>query len=747
MATEQATESIDSSGLKGRLSGWWQRIGRSGASTGSTDEGELPTRWWELAGYGGLLVVAAVTRLWDLGSRAIHHDESLHALFSWNLANGDGYRHSPMMHGPFQFEANAAIFFIFGDSDYTARLLYALLGIALVGLPFFFRRRLGRLGALLVAALLTFSPAMLYFSRFARNDILMAVWTLGLVTSMWRYFDSGKNRYLYLTSALLALAFATKETTYIVTLVLGMFLALFIAPNIWAQVRSRINIGEVSPPVALMRLVSGLWSTYRSGVSPSGVSRQFSFLVLLVTLTLPVWSALVSFLQDTDLLGWANVVLAAETGDHIGAPSGGGLVIATVVVVSLLGLSVYWGHKWNWSVWWRCALIFYTVWVLLYTTFFTNIDGIGSGVWQSMGYWIVQQDVARGNQPWYYYFVLTSVYEFLPLIFGVIAAVYYLRKNDVFGLFLVFWAVATFILYTAASEKMPWLLVNVALPLIVLTGKFLADVVQGVQWRRLTPGGGVLVLAGVPLFLFLLWRLAFYDVNGEDGGNILFPLLVAVALLGLVAVGAYLARRVGIRNFVAFSVVPVAIVLLVLTVRAGWTASYKNGDIPVEMIVYTQTSPDITQLIKGLREAGETTGEQNDVPISIDQTSGFTWPWAWYLRDYTRVDYPAYDSGGPGLTPASSVLLVHSRNRTAVEEALKDGFTAGERVRHRWWFPEETYRDLTLGEFLKGFVDRQTWRNAMDYFLYRDNVRPLLGSEDSYVYFSNGFPQSFSAPQ
>ena len=54
----------------------------------------------ELAAYAGLLVVAGVMRLWDLGSRAMHHDESLHAFYSWTLYKGDGYQHNPMMHGP-----------------------------------------------------------------------------------------------------------------------------------------------------------------------------------------------------------------------------------------------------------------------------------------------------------------------------------------------------------------------------------------------------------------------------------------------------------------------------------------------------------------------------------------------------------------------------------------------------------------------------------------------------------------------
>ena len=190
-------------------------------------------RWWEAAAYGAVLSVAAVMRLWDLGARAMHHDESLHSFYSWGLANGSGYTHIPMMHGPFQFEANAAVFFIAGDGDYTARLLYALVGTGLVALPLLLRSRLGRLGSLLASVMLAFSPAMLYFSRFARNDILMAAWTLGLVICLWRYVDEGRNRYLYFAAALLALAFATKETAYLVTAILGLFLILLVTPGNW----------------------------------------------------------------------------------------------------------------------------------------------------------------------------------------------------------------------------------------------------------------------------------------------------------------------------------------------------------------------------------------------------------------------------------------------------------------------------------------------------------------------------------
>ena len=751
-----------------RLSGWPRRVA-SFVSADGEEGGRGPLfRWWELAGYGGLLLTAAAMRLWDLGSRAMHHDESLHAFYSWDLYRGLGFQHNPMMHGPLQFEATAGIFFVLGDSDVTSRLLYALAGTVLVMLPLLFRSKLGRVGALLVAAMLAFSPAMLYFSRFARNDILMAVWALSLVIFMWRYLDEGKNRYLYISSAILALAYSTKETAYLLTGILGLYMLLLIVPRNWAEIRRGIRVHGLSPPVALARVVSEVWAAYQRGVNLSIVSRPAVFLILLISLTLPLWSAFVGMVHDRLLMGTTKLMTIRpdnndpraifdsdnplydpqfldfryehmEVTGAIGAPAGGGYVIAFLLVVVLLGLSVYLGYRWNWSTWWRCALVFYWVWGVLYTTFLTHFGGIATGFWQSAGYWVAQQQLptGRGAQPWYYYFVITPIYEFLPLIVGAIAVVYYLRRGDGFGRFLAYWALITFFLYTVANEKMPWLLVNVALPLIVLSGRFLVDVLQRVEWRRIIPSGAVLALPGVPALLWLLWSLAFFETGSSRAANIAIPAALGAVSLGLVAVGVYLARRSGARNFAAFALVPLVLLLVVLTIRTGVQAAYKNGDVPVEMIVYTQTSPDIPRYLEEIERSDDASTEQDYAPITIDPTSGFSWPWAWYLRDRPQVNY-TFNSSSP-LEQASntSVVVVHSNNQSEADAELSPAYAEAERIKHRWWFPENsTYKHITLGEFMSALVDRESWRRAMDYFLYRRGIEERIGSEDSYIYFA-----------
>ena len=180
--------------------------------------------------------------------------------------------------------------------------------------------------------------------------------------------------------------------------------------------------------------------------------------------------------------------------------------------------------------------------------------------------------------------------------------------------------------------------------------------------------------------------------------------------------------------------------LLVLTARAGVTAAYRNGDVPVEMLVYTQTSPDIPRLLAEIERPAA--GSADGLQMRIDDTSGFTWPWAWYLRhsDRYRANFSPYDESE---TPTSPVMLIHSNNRDSADEMLAGQYTEAERVRHRWWFPEHTYRSVTPFRFVAGLFDREAWRSVADYWLFRDGVRDLIGSEDAYVYFKSDFPQDF----
>jgi uncharacterized protein (TIGR03663 family) len=186
-------------------------------------------RRWEIVGYVLLVAAALTVRLIGLADRPFHHDESQDAYFSWLFRTSGDYEYQPILHGPLRFYLTAGMYVLFGDSDFTARLAPALMGTAMVPLAALLRGYIGRLGAFAAATALAFGPAYLYYSRFAREDIYIACITLALLAVTFRFLDRPRRYQPALIGALLALSFATKESTFITVFVAGTFLIVALA--------------------------------------------------------------------------------------------------------------------------------------------------------------------------------------------------------------------------------------------------------------------------------------------------------------------------------------------------------------------------------------------------------------------------------------------------------------------------------------------------------------------------------------
>jgi len=182
----------------------------------------------ELIAWGLLVAVALALRLIDLGSRPFHHDESQDAYFSWVFQTSGDYVYDPLLHGPLRFYLTAAVYTLFGASDFTARLAPALMGTSMVALTYGLRAQLGRVAAYAAGVLLAVGPSYLYFSRFAREDIYIAAVTLALLVVTFRFFDAPRRWHPAVFGALLALSFAVKESTFITIFVAGTFFLLAI---------------------------------------------------------------------------------------------------------------------------------------------------------------------------------------------------------------------------------------------------------------------------------------------------------------------------------------------------------------------------------------------------------------------------------------------------------------------------------------------------------------------------------------
>ena len=76
--------------------------------------------------------------------------------------------------------------------------------------------------------------------------------------------------------------------------------------------------------------------------------------------------------------------------------------------------------------------------------------------------------------------------------------------------------------------------------------------------------------------------------------------------------------------------------LALFSVRTAVIASFEHGDVPNELLVYTQTSPEVPDVMERIEETAQTSGRGLALPVRVDDT--YTWPGAWDLRDYGSTD-------------------------------------------------------------------------------------------------------------
>lgn len=358
---------------------------------------------WEHAVLILFSITAILTRFTALGERVMSHDESLHVFYSWQLSIGNGFVHAPMMHGPFLFEATALINFLLGANDFTSRLIPALMGtvIAIV-IPQLLKPWIGRAGALIGTLLFLISPYILFYSRYIRHDILVITWMLFAVFAMLAYLKDRKERHLVLFVVALALMFLTMEITFIYLAIFASFLVVRIFWN------------------------NGLhWKAITS-------TAEFDILILMVTLgaffsspiLLPILNPIFARLTGAPFV---DLGVLGTLGSDWASGSSGVRLWAMLGVFSLVATGV--GFAWGRLRWLKLAGLFLAINVLLFTSFLTNLSGIASGFIGSLGYWLSQQGVARGGQPWYYFLVVFPLYEYLPLVGGICAGIFYTVKH------------------------------------------------------------------------------------------------------------------------------------------------------------------------------------------------------------------------------------------------------------------------------------------------------------------------------
>jgi predicted membrane-bound mannosyltransferase/DNA-binding beta-propeller fold protein YncE len=859
---------------------------------------------WEKALYLIFIGLALFTRFYDLGSRVVSHDESLHTQYSFQFYNGDGYHHTPLMHGPVLFHATALAYWLFGDNDFAARVPVAMLGVLLVWMPYLLRDWVGRRGALFASFLLLISPYMMYYSRYIRHDIYVITFAFIIFIAIQYYLRERKEKYIWWFAVGMGLAFATMETSFIYVAIFGSFLVLALTHHLWQAGWFTDRLPQLRQPILLILLalllggagfighqvvprlmdsVPGAITTPEEDLFAAdptaavetgdyeALSRtelvmrwlqiagivtlaaalfmaavemrpsidkfpEFDLVVLFTTLTLPTAAPIL-----INIAGWNPMDYSlyrcgepffSNVGECTALFLSSGVVRSGVFLMITLVVSILVGLWWDARRWLIAAVIYHTIFAVFFTSVFTNPAGWGSGMIGSLGYWLEQHGVQRGNQPYHYYLFVTTLYEFLPILLALLACRLWLAKNrlnkvvgywlttfllallafsltrwfidlqaafpgaepdNVPGLiaaamvivlallfwifhyqatlkreydlgsnwrglfdshalftivpYLIWWMFLSWIAYSLAGEKMPWLSTHLMLPMVLLSGWYLKQRLSEVETAELVAPRTLTLIGLIAVFLVALVlvlgpifmgriQLGNQEIDSLIGiGRLLGALLMAAVLF--YAVWRLAEQLSPATRRLSWSL-GLILVLSVLTLRFAYMASFPNADYVTEFMVYAHGGPATkSQVLPQIEELSMRL--HGDMGIRVAYDNDTSWPYTWYLRNFpNRVYYG--ESPGTNIVD-SPVVLVGGRNWARLDPILADEFDY-QTYTFLWW-PMEQYRLISWNAIFgdpvmppeeRRGLGRPAVRQALwDIFFFRDYTRygQVFGGEYS----------------
>jgi len=166
-----------------------------------------------------------------------------------------------------------------------------------------------------------------------------------------------------------------------------------------------------------------------------------------------------------------------------------------------------------------------------------------------------------------------AVYAAGCIILAVWSAMHLIGKGRALYGFFIYWGTFNYCIYSYLQEKVPWLVINITLPMLLLSGPLLANVI-----RR--PRAGKRDARGIIALVFLAMGVLY-------------------------------------------------------TVHSSVLLNWYNESDPTEQLVYVQTTIDVTHTMREIEQMGMVTGEGRNLPIVLQGDP--TWPFYFYLRDYKKL--------------------------------------------------------------------------------------------------------------
>ena len=760
-----------------------------------------------------ILILTIISRLYMLDARVMSHDEVNHVVPSFDFYSGRGYAQDPITHGPLQFHFMALSYFLFGDNDFTSRLPHALFSIATVAFVLiYYRRYLGKYGSIAAGIFFAISPFMMFYGRYARNEAICAFLSVVTMYMVLRYLEEGRAKHLFMIALSLALNYTAKETAYIFSAQLLIFLLVLIIKDIiaieWPDKKTRkeffiytgtailIVVAALGASVLLLKntneaVINGEISvpTFTSQTSTNVFSALVSTYPLLrsiLPIVLILFASLIILLVMHDKFHW-DILTNSKAFDLL-------LLIGTLVLPLLssfpvifagiiptsytdalallsdyiyityfFGLSIVIGSIWNAKNWWKYALVFFGVYIIFFTTFFTNSVGILTGITGSLGHWVAQQDVGRGGQPIYYFALLQiPVYEFLGATGTILAFVYGIKHKSFWSKYssnesnpaisaklpvpaiFIFWSITSLIAYSFAGEKMPWLTVHIAFSMLLTAGWFVEKLFtsQTIQNGNNKERASQFILTLTFVFLICLilvqaWgnHVPFQGKTQQglqDTNHFIFMVFAA----GVCAYFLFFYKKehFSSKRFWLNVLLALFLIMSIITARSAYRASFINYDYPFEYLVYAHASDGPKIVLEQIEEISRRLTGGLDIKVAYDNHG--LYPYWWYLRNYPNKIVYLED---PTRTLEEADLIIAGSDKyDKIDAIVRDNFYVYEYK--RLWWPMQDYWDLTWARISDALSSADMRQGLFDIWLNRDYTQYSDASGNQYLTLDNWIP-------
>lgn len=471
----------------------------------TTQDGLLNDRVWLVC---GILIsgIAALARFYDLALKPLHHDEGVNGFFLTSLFRDGNYKYDPAnYHGPTLYYIALAFAKLFGLETVPARLSVAVFGVLCVVLTLYLKRYIGRIGSLAAALFIALSPGLIFISRYFIHETFFVFLGLGLVLSILLFIEKrpiGAGAIFWLVLILLVCFLPS-------TINLSNLLGRGNENAVWG-LRGGFFLFEAVLVYLILRMLI-VWNDGRpiylilasACASLLFATKETTFITLgvMVLSCVSVWLWRLIFSKAGGATGPDD--LENEPLTWASFASGLGTTPDRLLVAA------------------AAAFIFVYLFILFFSSFFTYSDGVGRAfeaysIWTKTG----SKDHTQ-NGMWAY--VRWGLYDpekgfaveapiFILSALG--AAIALIKAKHRFALFTAFWAFGMFAAYTLIPYKTPWLALSFLLPMCIIAGYGINELVRSkAVLHRLM--GGVLAVAGAGFLAYHAYDLNFvrYDDN------------------------------------------------------------------------------------------------------------------------------------------------------------------------------------------------------------------------------------------